>query len=225
MEGKSPRHSPVTPVEAVLWEPGGSPWACEGSSVSPANSSALLPLELPPSSQLFQQVPWRSSGAPPPWARPMFQSSRVWTDPLCSRAALFTLGFFWWLWVFSVVSCECHRSLAILWDFWGVTLDVSPWRTAVAHLLVPLHFHPNVLLCKVTSEHSARWKLRKEQPFHFANLEPLEGECPKHQGLVDSLPSYISPVVQILNRSKLALRLNWHSLYLSNIWLSRLLLS
>lgn len=71
MERKSPRHSPVTPVEAVLWEPGGSPWACEGYSVSPANSSALLPLELPPSSQLFQQVPWRSSGAPAPWARPM----------------------------------------------------------------------------------------------------------------------------------------------------------
>lgn len=84
-------------------------------------------------------------------------------------------------------------------------MDVSPWRTAVAHLLVPLHFHPNVLLCKVTSEHSACWKLREEQPFHFANLEPLEGECPKHQGLVDSLPSYIPPVVQILNRGKLAL--------------------
>lgn len=103
MEGKSPRHSPVTPVEAVLWEPGGSPWACEGSSVSPANSSALLPLELPPSSQLFQQVPWRSSGAPPPWARPMFllsctESSVDWSSLLPSSPVypwffLVTLSF------------------------------------------------------------------------------------------------------------------------------------
>lgn len=84
-------------------------------------------------------------------------------------------------------------------------MDVFPRKPAVARLLVPLHFHPNALLCKVTSEHSARWKLREEQPFHFANLEPLEGECPKHQGLVDSLPSYIPPVVQILNRGKLPL--------------------